>query len=142
MHNKYMSLYGKSTTYRISVVLWAPFALKTLLGKSSPAQAKHVRRKVEVAGKTLRIRRSRKQRDRCWPLIGYKTIFGAQLQTSIRISRGTGSFRVASQGLSRQFLKTFAAVVSPDATGSSATDTWFEVGYNNIRLLTRHVEVN
>ena len=57
-----MSLYGKSTTYRISVVLWAPFALKTLLGESSPAQAKHVRRKVEVAGKTLRIRRSRKQR--------------------------------------------------------------------------------
>ena len=50
------------TTYRISVVLWAPFALKTLLGKSSPAQAKHVRRKVEVAGKTLRIRRSQKQR--------------------------------------------------------------------------------
>ena len=34
-------------------------------------------------------------------------------------------------------MKTFAAVVSPDATGSSATDTWFEVGYNNIRLLTR-----
>ena len=50
------------TTYRISVVLWAPFALKTLLGESSPAQAKHVRRKVEVAGKTLRIRRSQKQR--------------------------------------------------------------------------------
>ena len=49
------------TTYRISVVLWAPFALKTLLGESSPAQAKHVRRKVEVAGKTLRIRRSQKQ---------------------------------------------------------------------------------
>ena len=57
-----MSLYGKSTTYRISVVLRAPFTLKTLLGESSPAQAKHVRRKVEVAGKTLRIRRSRKQR--------------------------------------------------------------------------------
>ena len=62
MHNKCMSLYGNSTTYRISVVLWAPFALKTLLGESSPAQAKHVRRKVEVAGKTLRIRRSQKQR--------------------------------------------------------------------------------
>ena len=75
-------------------------------------------------------------------IIAYKIISGVQSQTSIRISRGTGSFRVASQGLSRQFLKTFAAVVSPDATGSSATDTWFEVGYNNIRLLTRHVEVN
>ena len=105
MHNKCMSLYGKSTTYRISVVLWAPFVLKTLLRESTPAQAKHVRRKVEVAGKTLRIRRSRKQRDRCWSLIGYKIVFGAQSQTSIRISRGTGSFRVASQGLCRQFLK-------------------------------------
>ena len=41
------------TTYRISVVLWAPFALKTFLGESSPAQAKHVGRKVEVAGKTI-----------------------------------------------------------------------------------------
>ena len=101
MHNKCMSLYGNSTTYRISVVLWVPFALKTLLGESSPAQAKHVRRKVEVAGKTLRIRRSRKQRV----IIAYKIISGVQSQTSIRISRGTGSFRVASQGLSRQFLK-------------------------------------
>ena len=81
--------------------LWAPLALKTLLGESSPAQAKHVRRKVEVAGKTLRIGRSRNQRV----IIAYKIIFGAQSQTSIRISRGTGSFRVASQGLSRQFLK-------------------------------------
>ena len=48
--------------HRISVVLWAPFGLKTLLGKSSLEKAKHVRRKVEVAGKTLRIRRSQKQR--------------------------------------------------------------------------------
>ena len=143
VHNKCMSLYGKTIPLIEFLwfcgphLRWKLFSEKALLQK-----AKHVRRKVEVAGKTLRIRRSRKQRDRCWPLIGYKTIFGAQLQTSIRISHGTGSFRVASQGLSRQFLKTFAAVVSPDATGSSATDTWFEVGYNNIRLLTGHVEVN
>ena len=50
------------TTYRISVVLWAPFALKTLLEKALLQKAKHVRRKVVVAGKTLRIRRSQKQR--------------------------------------------------------------------------------
>ena len=56
---------------------------------------------TKVAGKTLRIRRSRKQRV----IIAYQIISGAQSQTSIRISRGTGSFRVASQGLSRQFLK-------------------------------------
>ena len=35
--------------------------------------------------------------------------------TSIRMSWGTGSLRVASQGLSRAFLKTFAAVL-PDPT--------------------------
>ena len=29
-----------------------------------------VRRTVEFAGKFLRIKRSRKQRDRCWPPIG------------------------------------------------------------------------
>ena len=43
----------------------------------------------------------------CWPLIGHKNIFCAQSQTSIRISRGTGSF-----GLSCPLLKTFAAVFS------------------------------
>ena len=40
----------------------------------------------------------------CWLLIG------AQSHTSIRIGRGTGSLRKASQGLSCPFLKTFAAV--------------------------------
>jgi len=34
----------------------------------------------------------------------------AQSETSIRMSRGTGSLIVAPQGLSRPFLKTFAAV--------------------------------
>ena len=41
--------------------------------------------------------------------------FFAQLQTNIRISRGTGSLRVVSQGLSPTLLKTFAAVF-PDST--------------------------
>ena len=40
----------------------------------------------------------------CWPLIGN--------HRRIRISCGTGSLRVASQGLSCPFLKTFAAVFS------------------------------
>ena len=102
VHNKCMSLYGKTIPlieflwFYGPHLRWKLFSEKALLQK-----AKHVRRKVEVAGKTLRIRRSRKQRV----IIAYKIIFGAQSQTSIRISRGTGSFRVASQGLSRQFLK-------------------------------------
>jgi len=41
--------------------------------------------------------------------------FRAQSQTNIRMSRGTGLFRVASQGLSRPFLKTFAVNI-PDPT--------------------------
>ena len=40
--------------------------------ESSLARAKHVRWTVEFAGKLLRIRRLRKQRDRCWPLVGHK----------------------------------------------------------------------
>ena len=47
---------------------------------------------------------------RCWPLIGYKNIFCALSQTNIRISHGTGSLRVVSQGLPHLFLKTFAAI--------------------------------
>ena len=39
----------------------------------------------------------------------------AQSETSIRLSRGTGSLRLAPQGLSHPFLKTFAAVY-PDPT--------------------------
>ena len=35
LHNKCMSLSGKYTNYRISLVLWAPFSLKTLLEDSS-----------------------------------------------------------------------------------------------------------
>ena len=41
--------------------------------------------------------------------------FFAQSQTNIRMSRGTDSLRVVSQGLSPPFLKTFAAVF-PDPT--------------------------
>ena len=35
MHNKCMSLYRNFTRYRICLVLWAPFSLKTLLGEAS-----------------------------------------------------------------------------------------------------------
>ena len=41
--------------------------------------------------------------------------FCAQSETRVRMSRGTGSVSVASQGLSRPFLKTVAAVF-PDPT--------------------------
>ena len=57
-----------------------------LLEESSPAQAKHVRRTVEFAGKPLLKKRWRKERDRFWSLVGHKIIFFAQLQTSIWIS--------------------------------------------------------
>ena len=42
--------------------------------------------------------------------VGHKNIFCAQSETSVGMSRGTVSLRVASQGLARPFLKTFAAV--------------------------------
>ena len=79
-------------------------SLKILLEDSSPAPAT-LGVQDEFVGKLLRIRRSRKLRDRCWPLIGHK-----QLKKSIRTSRGTGLLKVASQGLSRPFLKTFATI--------------------------------
>ena len=60
-------------------------------------------RTVKFAGKLFRVRRSWKQHDRCWPLIGHKIIFCAQTQTSIRMSRGISSLRGASQGLSCSF---------------------------------------
>lgn len=41
--------------------------------------------------------------------------FRAQSQTNIRMSRGTGLFRVASQGLCRPFSKTFVVNI-PDPT--------------------------
>ena len=44
------------------------------------------------------------------PFSGHNIIFCAQSQTTIQISRGTGSFIVVSQGLSHPFLKTFAAL--------------------------------
>ena len=86
----YESLYGNFTNYGISVVLWGLSSLKTLLQESSLAQAKHVRPTIEFAGKLLRIGRTRKRRDRCWPLIGHKKI---QSKTDIRISRGIGLLR-------------------------------------------------
>ena len=73
--------------------LWfwgGPFSLKTLLQESSPVRAIQVRRTVEFPGE----------------LLLYKKITKA----SIRTSHGTNSLRVASQGLSHLFLKTFAAV--------------------------------
>ena len=78
-------------------------SLKTHLGESFPALARQVRRTAEFAGKLLRFKGSRKQRDRSWPPIGHKK----QSQTSIRMSRGTGSLRVVSQGLPHPFLKEF-----------------------------------
>ena len=42
--------------------------------ESSLARAKYVRWTVEFGGKRLRIRRLRKQGDRCWPLVGHKII--------------------------------------------------------------------
>ena len=61
--------FANMLNYGTSSVLWAPFSLKTLLEESSPGGARLVQKTVENAGKLLRIRRSRKQRDRCWPLI-------------------------------------------------------------------------
>ena len=61
----------------------------------------------QFTGKLPRIRRSRKQCDRFWPPIRKNLTWS---ETCISISRGTGLLRVASHGLSRLFLKTFAAV--------------------------------
>lgn len=47
--------------------------------------------------------------------------FRAQSQTNIRMSRGTGLFRVASQGLSRPFLKTFAVPFIPKQLTASGS---------------------
>ena len=58
---------------------------------SSPTLA--VQQTVEFACELFCIRRPRNQRDRFWPPIGHKHIFCAQSETSIRMSRGTGSLR-------------------------------------------------
>ena len=81
---------------------------KTLLEESSCCSFCFVLgdgKTVEFTGKLLRIRRSRKQRDRCC-----LRLFCAQSEKSIPMSPGTGSLRVVSQGFCRPFLKTFAAV--------------------------------
>ena len=54
--------------------------------------------------------RDHESSDRCWPPLGIKIYFYSQSETSIGMSRGTVSLRVASRGLRRPFLKTFAAV--------------------------------
>ena len=90
--------------YGIYSGLWSPFSLKTFLPDKCTRQI------VEFAGTLLRIRRARKQCTKCWLPIGHKNIFCAQSETSIRMSNGTGLLRVESQGLSRQFLKSFSAV--------------------------------
>ena len=110
MHNKcrgyiYMEILPNMDFLALVFSLW-PFSLKTSAEESSLARAKQERLKVEFEGKRLRIRRSQKHHNRYWPC--------AQSQTSIRMSRGTGSLGVASQGLSRLFLKTFAAVFEPN----------------------------
>ena len=76
-------------------------SLKTYLGESFPALARRIRRTAEFSGKLLHIKGSRKRRDRYWPPIGHKK----QSQTSIRMSRGTGSLRMVSQGLPHPFFK-------------------------------------
>ena len=103
----------ESEYYTISLVLWVPGIFAE---ESSPATAKHIWRAVEFAVKLPDIRRSRQQRDRCWPLVGHEINFFvcAKSQTNIRISRATGR-QEYSQGLSLPFLKTFAAVF-PDST--------------------------
>ena len=59
--------------FGISSVLWALFSIET------PVRAKNTgmtnRRSTEFASQRVRIRRSRKYRDRCWTAIGHKNIF-------------------------------------------------------------------
>ena len=102
---------GSFTNYRISLFFGGPiFAKNSSLRKlSCKGQT------FEFAGKPLRIKRSRKQRDRCWSLTGQRIIFCAQSQTSIHISQVTALSIVTSQRLSFPFLKTFAAPF-PDPT--------------------------
>ena len=93
------------------LVFGGPFSLRNLLLESSSTQAKHVRPADDFASKTSSYKRITKVVDGCWSLIGYKIMFGTQSQLSIRVIRGTGSLRVAFQGLSRLFLKTFGAII-------------------------------
>ena len=66
---------------------------------------------VEFAGKLFRIRRSRRQHNTCLASDWAQKFFFAQSQTSVRISHGTGSFRVASQGFSRPVLEHFPFLI-------------------------------
>ena len=82
--------------YGISLVLWTPLSLKTLLKESSCTRARQVQI-VKFAGKLLHIRRSQEQHDRYWPLNGDKKEFSCvQSETNIWLS---------------SFLKTFATVI-------------------------------
>ena len=88
------------TCWIVGFLWFLILGLKTHLQESSSAWARQVLRTDEFASKLLHIRKSRKQRDRCWPPIRHKK---TKLKTSIQITRGTGLLRVASQGLSCPF---------------------------------------
>ena len=64
-----------------------------------------------VCKSTLSYKKVTKAAQYMLILIGYKTYFFAQSQTSVRINLGTGSFRVASQGLSRPVLEHFPFLI-------------------------------
>ena len=66
--------FANMLSYGVLSFLGGPFPLKTLLEESIPAWGRQVRRTVEFAGKHLYIRRSRKQRNRCWLPIGNNII--------------------------------------------------------------------
>ena len=85
------------------------------------------------------MRRSRKERDRCWPLVGHKIIFCAKSQTNILISRETGYSRVASQGSSSPFLKAFEAVFPPSTDRPWVSENAFtkEINFNFISTLIK-----
>ena len=64
--------FANMLNYGISLILWPPFSLKTLLEESCPAQPSQVRRAVDFAGKLLRVRSSRKRCDKCLSLFWHK----------------------------------------------------------------------
>lgn len=90
---------------------------KLLLIKEIPGTAIYGAQSSFQVLKILRIRRSQKQRDRCWSPIGYTNIFflANQRQAFKRVVEPKLSLKVAPQGLSHSFLKTFAAFY-PDPT--------------------------
>ena len=69
--------------------------------------------------------------------LGTKNTFCAQSETSIRMSRGTGLLRVASQGFSQPFLKTLAAVY-PDPTDRHCLQSNQQLGTNKRQNITKN----